>query len=87
MRIVSWLIGPIGRYVALAVGGALLSGILYAGCQVKGCIEHEAKVEAKTAKKTLEVERADQKVKEEVQQMDDDALADFLRHGGVRQDR
>jgi len=77
----------IGRYVGIAVGAALLSGMVYAGCLIKNSIQHEAKVEAKTAQKNLEVEREDQKVKEEVRQMDDDALADFLRRGGVRQDR
>jgi len=88
MWIIEWLLKTaIGRYIGIAVGATLLSGMLYAGCQVKGCIEHEAKVEAKTAQKTLEVEREDQKIKEQVHQMSDDALADFLRHGGVRKDR
>lgn len=85
--ILEWLLKTaIGRIVGAALGGIILSSLFYAGCQVKGCIQHEAKVEAKTAQKTLEVEREDQKVKEEVHQMDDDTLADFLRHGGVRKD-
>lgn len=88
MWIINWLFKTaIGRYVGIAAGAALLSGILYAGCQVKGCIEHKAKVAAKTADKTLEVERADQKVKEKIHQMSDDDLADFIRRGGVRKDR
>jgi len=64
---ISWLFKTaVGRIVGAGVGGMLLSGILYAGCQVKGCIEPKAKVEAKTAQKTLEVEHEDQKVKEQV---------------------
>lgn len=86
--ILSWLLKTaLGRIVGLAVGGMLLSGILYAGCQVKGCITHDADVKAKTAEKTLEVEREDRKIKDEVRQMDDDDLANFLRRGGVRKDR
>jgi Na+-translocating ferredoxin:NAD+ oxidoreductase RnfG subunit len=85
--IASLLKTAIGRYVGIAVGAALLSGMVYAGCMIKNSIQHEAKVEAQTAQKTLEVEREDQKVKEQVHQMDDDALGDFLRRGGVRKDR
>lgn len=83
--ILSWLLKTaLGRIVGAAVGGMILSSLFYAGCQVKGCIEHKAKVEAKTSQKTLEVEREDQRIKEEVHQMSDDDLADFLRSGGVR---
>ena len=64
---INWLLKTaVGRKFSAAVGGMLLSGILYATCQVKGCIEPKAKVEAKTAQKTLEVERENQKVKEQV---------------------
>ncbi len=86
--IITWLLKTvIGRYVAIAAGATLLSGVLYAGCSIKGCLTHKAEVKAKIAEKTLEVEREDQKVKNEVHGMSDDALADFLRHGGVRKDR
>lgn len=87
-RFFGWLMkSAVGRIVGAVIGTALLSGMLYAGCQVKGCITHKAEVKAKTAEKTLEVEREDQKVKEQVHGMSDDDLADFLRHGGVRKDR
>jgi hypothetical protein len=85
--ILSWLLKTaIGRLIGVALGTALLSGILYAGCQVKGCITHKAEVRAKTAERTLEVEREDQKIKDKVRQMPDDELADFIRRGGVRKD-
>ncbi|MFA5381846.1 MAG: hypothetical protein WC356_01685 [Candidatus Micrarchaeia archaeon] len=86
--ILAWLLKTaVGRIIGTALGATLLSGILFAGCQVKGCITHKAEVRAKIAEKILEVEREDQKVKEQVHQMDDGALADFLRRGGVRKDR
>ncbi|MDI6752793.1 MAG: hypothetical protein QME78_00175 [Thermodesulfobacteriota bacterium] len=81
MWMLTWFLGPVGRYVGIA----LLLAALYGGCQVKSCISHQAEVKAKTAEKTLEVEREDQKVKEQVRQMSDDDLADFIRRGGVRQ--
>ncbi len=84
---IAWLLKTaIGRYVGIAVGATLISGLLYAGCMIKNSIQHDAKVVAKTAEKTLEVEREDQKVKEQVHQMSDDALGDFLRRGGMRKD-
>jgi hypothetical protein len=84
--IFAWLLKTaIGRSIGIAVGTALLSGMLYAGCQIKSCINHKAEVKAETAEKTLEVEREDQKVKDQVHQMSDDDLADFIRTGGVRQ--
>jgi len=86
--LISWLLGTaIGRWVAIGGGALLLSGLLYAGCQVKGCLTHQAEVRAKTAEKTLGVERAAQKVKEKMHQMSDDDLADFIRRGGVCKDR
>lgn len=81
----TWLFTTaIGRIIGAAAAGILLSSILYAGCQVKGCIQHQAEVKAKTAEKTLEVREQDDELQEEVDEMSDDELADYLRRGGVR---
>lgn len=77
-----WLIGTvIGKGIAIAAGTALLSGLLYAGCQVRSCIRHEAEVKAKTAEKTLKVYRADEQSKGKITEMTDEELADFARTG------
>lgn len=79
---IKWLTGTaIGQGIALAAGAALLSGLLYAGCQVRSCIRHEAEVKAKTAEKTLEVYQADEQSQEKITEMTDEELADFARTG------
>jgi len=82
--IISWIAGPVGRYVAIGILAAVL--LSYGGCQIRGCVmaEHKAAVLEKTIKKTQEVQDADKETQEKVHGMSDAELADFIRRGGVQ---
>ncbi len=60
----------------------VLSGLLYAGCQIKSCITEKAAVKAEIAERTMKIKEKDQAVEKEIDDMDDAALADFIRRGG-----
>ena len=82
--IFDWLLkSALGRLVGVATGAFLLSGLLYAGCQVKGCLNERAEVRAKTAEKTLEVQDEKRKIEKETHDLSDDDLAEYFRTGRV----
>jgi hypothetical protein len=59
--IITWLLQTaIGRGVAIGAGALLLSGVLYAGCQVKSCIR--AKEELREYHRADAIRKEDPKV-------------------------
>lgn len=81
---INWLLSTsIGRYVGIASASILLSGLLYAGCQIKACISERAETKARIAEKTAEIQRKDRDIERKINDLDNGALADFIRRGGV----
>jgi hypothetical protein len=77
---IAFFLSPIGKYVALG----LLLALGYGGCQVKGCLDRQARERAKVAETTLEVKDEQKKRQEAVDKFGDD---DVLRYwGGVQRD-
>jgi hypothetical protein len=77
---IAFFLRPIGKYVALG----LLLALGYGGCQVKGCLDRQARERAKVAETTLEVKDEQKKRQDAVDKFGDD---DVLRYwGGVQRD-
>jgi len=77
---ITFFLSPIGRYVALG----LLLALAYGGCQMKGCLDRQARERAKVAETTLEVKDEKKKRQDAVDKFGDD---DVLRYwGGVQRD-
>jgi len=68
-------------YAVLAL--SILGGLGWAGCRVKGCVmaEHKAAVLEKAQKMNQKVQDADQKSKENIQEMTHEELLEFGRTG------
>jgi hypothetical protein len=77
---IAFFLSNIGRYVALG----LLLALGYGGCQVKGCLDRQARERAKVAETTLEVKDEQKKRQDAVDKFGDD---DVLKYwGGVQPD-
>jgi hypothetical protein len=70
---IAFFLSPIGKYVALG----LLLALGYGGCQVKGCLDRQARERAKVAETTLEVKDEQKKRQDAVDKFGDD---DVLRY-------
>lgn len=82
---ISWLLSTsVGRIAGTAVVAALLSGLLYAGCQVRACQNHKAEVRAKVAEQTLKIKEQDNEAKKQINDMSNDDLAEYLRSGRLQ---
>ena len=68
-------------YAVLAL--SLLGGLGWAGCRIKGCVmaEHKAAVLEKAQEMNQEVQEADQKSKEKIQEMTHEELLELGRTG------
>jgi len=65
--ILSWLLKTaMGRIVGAALGGIILSSLLYGGCQVRGCIK--AKEELRQYRRADEIRKEDPKVDKHIEE-------------------
>ncbi|MDD2900837.1 MAG: hypothetical protein PHU44_00210 [Syntrophales bacterium] len=82
--IVAWLFKTaLGRIIGGAVAASLLSGLLYAGCQVRSCLR--AKEELRGYHRADEIRKEDPKVEkrtaEHKQQVEEFSTPDDLKRG------
>jgi hypothetical protein len=77
---ITFLLSPIGKYVVLG----LLLALGYGGCQVKGCLDRQARERAKVAETTMEVKDEQKKRQDAVDKFGDDDVLNYW--GGVRGD-
>lgn len=82
--ILGWLLKTaLGRIIGGAVATALLSGVLYAGCQVRSCMQ--AKEELREYHRADEIRKedpkVDQRMEEHKKQVEEFSTPDDLKHG------